>query len=134
MTSRVRLPGRTQKQAVQLGAFFRRELAKRFGEDTVKDGRAGLVDLLPARGELVVHGPARTGNAFNEATLDHPRGERAHRLVGLERELGEGMQRRVRLLAEVAQHIPLHKRDAKLGQALVRGPMMAPLQAFNGQP
>lgn len=119
---------------MQVGAFFRRELAKRLDKDAVEDGGSGLVDLMPARGEPVAHGPARTGNTLDEATLDHPGSERAHRLVGLERELGEGMQRRVRLLAEVAQDIPLHERDAKLGQALVRGPVMAPLQSLDGQP
>lgn len=117
---------------MQVGAFLRREPAKRLGENAVEDGRAGLVDLLPARGEPVVHGPARTRDALDEAALDHPRGEGAHRLVGLEGELGQGMQRRVRLLAEVAQYIPLHERDAELGQALVRSPMMAPLQTLNG--
>ena len=111
----MRLPGRAQEQAVEIGTLLRSELAKRLGEDAVEDGRAGRVDLLPTRGELVVHSTARAGNALNEAALDHPGGECAHRLVGLERKLSEGMQRRVRLLAEVAEHIPLHKRDAELG-------------------
>ena len=77
---------------MQVGALLAGELADRLAEEAVEETGARRVDSLPARGEPMVYGTARTGNALDKVTLDHPGGEGAHRLVGLERELGEGVQ------------------------------------------
>jgi len=117
---------------VQLGQLIFAELAQRLGQDAVNDQRARAAHFLAPDGEPVADGAAWPGHALDEPALDHPGRERAHRLVGLEGQLGERMQGRIRLPPEVAQHIPLHERDAKLGQTLVRGAVVTPLQPDTG--
>jgi len=118
---------------MQLGQLIFAELAQRLGQDTVNDQRARAAHFPAPCGEPVADGAAWSGQALDEPALDHPGRERAHRLVGLEGQLGESMQGRIRLPPEVAQHIPLHERDAKLGQTLVRGAVVTPLQPLDGQ-
>src|SRR3989442_970691 len=101
---------RVQQEAVQFGEFGGGELAERLGQDSFDDLRPSSMDLLAVRGEAVPDRAPRAGDALDEVTLDHARRERAHRLVGLEGQLGEGVQRGVRLLSEVPQHVPLHER------------------------
>ena len=95
---------------------------------------AGLADFLAVGGEPVLDGAPGAGDALDKTSRDHARRERAHRLVSLEGEPGQGVQRCARLLAEMAQHVPLHQRHAEPGQALVSGAVMAPLQALDSQP
>ncbi len=118
---------------MQLGQLILAELAQRLDQHTVKDPRARAAHFLTPGGKPVADSAARSGHALDEPALDHPGRERTHRLIGLEGQLGERMQGRIRLLPEVAQHIPLHERDTKLGQTLIRGAVVAPLQPLDGQ-
>ena len=80
--------------------------------------------LLVSRCRTARPGP---GHPLDQPSLDQPAGERPERLVALEGQLGQVVQRRVRLPAEMAQRVPLDQRDADLGQCLVQRPVMAVL-------
>ena len=66
-------------------------------EDAVEDLSAGATGLVAAVGEAVPDRAAGALDAHEQAASDHPGGEGAHRLVGLEREQREVVQRRLRL-------------------------------------
>ena len=123
--------GQQPPEGLELRGRQRRE---RGGQHAVDDPLSGAPQRAPTLGERVAHGAARARQTLDEAAVDHARGERAKALVTLEREHGQVVQRRLRVLVEVAQRVPLHERDVQLGQGGVGGAVVAHLQPLHRQP
>ena len=69
----------------------------------IDDLLTGVSQRLALVGESMAHRPPRPWDPLDETTLDHPAGQRAEGLVGLEGQLREVVQGRVGLLCEVPQ-------------------------------
>ena len=88
---------------MECGQLLGREVTKGLRQHLVDDEPAFGVGLLALRGEQVADRAAGAGHPLDQAAVDHPLRELSHRLVGLERQLGERVPRRVRVLVEVAE-------------------------------
>jgi allantoicase len=125
---------RRGQQVIQGRALGGGQAPHGFGQDLVDDAAARTAGVVACRGDGVPYGPPGAGHALEQALVDHPAGQRAHRLVGLEGELRELVQRRIRPLMQVPEHVPLGERQPDLGQQPpVRLAVVPPLQPLHGE-
>ena len=78
-----------------------------------------------------MHGSPRAGHPLDQSTLDQPARECTQRLIRLERELREVVQRSARVLIEMTQGIPLNERDVNGGQFRIERAVVPHLEALD---
>lgn len=107
------------EQIPELLLFLSAQAPERLGKYAAEDDLRLNTHLFASESQPMTHGTTRAGSTFDESALDHPCRQRSERLVCLEGELRQVVQRRIRVLMQVPQRVPLHKGDAERRESLV---------------